>query len=62
MCRHFVHALQILIIVRKHLSHGGPRRMQFTLPPLIISALKVFTKPNGPSIAASSLKIQFLIC
>jgi hypothetical protein len=33
--------VQILEIARRHLGQGGPRRMQYTLPPLIFSTLKV---------------------
>ncbi|KAG0562429.1 hypothetical protein KC19_9G145400 [Ceratodon purpureus] len=31
---------KILEIARKHLCQGGPRRMQYTLPPLVFSTLK----------------------
>ena len=32
---------QILVTVRKHFLKGGPKRLGYTLPPLIFSALKV---------------------
>jgi hypothetical protein len=33
--------LQILTTARKHFARGGPRRLQYTLPPLVFEALKL---------------------
>lgn len=32
---------QIICTVRKHILFGGPKRLPFTVPPLVFSALKV---------------------
>lgn len=32
---------QILIAARKQFGQGGPKRLPFTLPPLVFAALKV---------------------
>ena len=32
---------QILSCARKHLSQGGPKRIGFTLPPIIVSAFQL---------------------
>lgn len=34
-------ACQIICTVRKHILTGGPKRLPFTVPPLIFNALKV---------------------
>ncbi|KAI3757255.1 hypothetical protein L6452_04789 [Arctium lappa] len=33
--------LKIICTVRKHIMNGGPRRLPFTIPPLVFSALKL---------------------
>lgn len=38
---YFEVSLQILTTARKQFGQGGPKRLPFTLPPLIFAALKV---------------------
>lgn len=32
---------QMICTVKKHIMSGGPRRLPFTIPPLVFSALRV---------------------
>ncbi|KAM7490294.1 hypothetical protein LguiA_033215 [Lonicera macranthoides] len=39
--------LKIISTVRKHIMIGGPKRLHFTVPPLVFSALKLGTSRKG---------------
>ncbi|KAJ6844655.1 vacuolar protein sorting-associated protein 35B-like [Iris pallida] len=39
--------LQIICTVRKHILLGGPKRLPFTVPPLVFSALKLVRRLQG---------------
>ncbi|KAL6295547.1 hypothetical protein ACE6H2_003689 [Prunus campanulata] len=39
--------LKILCTVKKHIMSGGPKRLPFTVPPLILSALKLVRRLQG---------------
>ncbi|XP_027091426.1 vacuolar protein sorting-associated protein 35B isoform X2 [Coffea arabica] len=39
--------LQIICTVRKHIMAGGPKRLPFTVPPLVFSALKLVRRLQG---------------
>lgn len=40
----------MICTVKKHIMSGGPRRLPFTIPPLVFSALRVcmFLVSHGP--------------
>lgn len=38
----YITDMQIICVVRKHLMTGGTRRLPFTVPPLVFSALRVY--------------------
>ncbi|KAH9662613.1 vacuolar protein sorting-associated protein 35 [Citrus sinensis] len=40
--------LQIICTVRKHILTGGPKRLPFTVPPLVFSSLKLVRQLQGP--------------
>ncbi|XP_057973028.1 vacuolar protein sorting-associated protein 35B-like [Malania oleifera] len=39
--------LQIICTVRKHIMMGGPKRLPFTIPPLVFSALRLVRRLQG---------------
>ncbi|XP_021907957.1 vacuolar protein sorting-associated protein 35A-like [Carica papaya] len=59
---------QIISTVRKHIMTGGPKRLPFTIPPLVFSALKLIRRlqgqdenPFGEEASASPKKIFQLL-